>query len=176
MTTSGDARCWGNDEYGEATPPAGVSFASVSAGAEHTCGVTTSGAAVCWGERFAVRATLPSGPPSLAGRAGGVEPKPSYLSFASVSAGGSHTCGVTTSGAAVCWGERFAVRATLPSGPPSLAGRAGGVEPKPSYLSFASVSAGGSHTCGVTTYMARPRRRPGNPSHPSAPAGATRAG
>ena len=32
VTTSGDALCWGDDDYGQATPPAGVSFASVSAG------------------------------------------------------------------------------------------------------------------------------------------------
>lgn len=29
---------------------AGVEFASVSAGFEHSCGVTTAGAAYCWGE------------------------------------------------------------------------------------------------------------------------------
>ncbi|MCY4114372.1 MAG: hypothetical protein OXG33_10600 [Chloroflexi bacterium] len=51
--------------------------------------------------------------------------------FASVSAGGVHTCGITTNGLVVCWGNDDHGQATPPAG------------------EFASVSAGGSHTCGV---------------------------
>ena len=53
--------------------------------------------------------------------------------FASVSAGGIHTCGVKTDGSVACWGYDDSGQATPPSG------------------EFASVSAGGSHTCGVKT-------------------------
>ena len=52
--------------------------------------------------------------------------------FASVSAGGGHTCGVRRDGAVACWGDDGEGQATPPGG------------------EFASVSAGGGHTCGVT--------------------------
>ena len=41
VKSDGTVVCWGNDEWGQATPPPGE-FASVSAGRLHTCGVRTS--------------------------------------------------------------------------------------------------------------------------------------
>ena len=46
--TDATVECWGHDEYGQATPPAGT-FSQVSAGEHHTCGVRTDGSVVCWG-------------------------------------------------------------------------------------------------------------------------------
>ena len=73
-------------------------FISVSAGSDHTCGVTTDGAVVCWGSDRYGRASPLGG------------------EFTSVDAGGRHTCGVTTDGAIVCWGEDFYGQASPPSG------------------------------------------------------------
>ncbi len=74
-------------------------FARVSAGLQHTCGVTTAGAAYCWGGdstgQLGDGTRLSRFSPVLV--LGG-------LSFAVVSAGSAHTCGVTTAGAAYCWG------------------------------------------------------------------------
>ena len=53
--------------------------------------------------------------------------------FASVSAGGAHTCLVKADGSVECWGDNEFGQATPPGG------------------SFASVSAGFFHTCGVKT-------------------------
>ena len=48
VRTDGSVECWGNDRFGESTPPSGE-FASVSAGDGHTCGVRTDGSVECWG-------------------------------------------------------------------------------------------------------------------------------
>ena len=86
VTTDGSVECWGNDEWGQSTPPSG-GFASVSAGGYHTCGVRTDGSVECWGNDGEGQSRPPSG------------------EFASVSAGAAHTCGVRTDGPVECWGN-----------------------------------------------------------------------
>jgi alpha-tubulin suppressor-like RCC1 family protein len=69
------------------------------------------------------------------------------LSFRQVSAGGGHTCGVTTDDRAFCWGNNLSGQLGAgPVGDFSLTPVtvAGG-------LRFRSVSVGSHHTCGVTT-------------------------
>jgi alpha-tubulin suppressor-like RCC1 family protein len=113
LTAGGAAYCWGGSLYGELgngtttrslTPVAvsgGVAFATLSASYGTTCGVTTSGAAYCWGWNGSGQ--LGTGTSTL------IYPTPvpvsGGLTFATVSAGNLHTCGVTTQGAAYCWGD-----------------------------------------------------------------------
>lgn len=63
-----------------------------------------------------------------------------------VSAGSRHTCGVTPSGVAYCWGDNS-------SGQLGNGTTTNSATPVPvsGALSFASVSAGGNHTCGATS-------------------------
>src|SRR6266566_2068549 len=68
------------------------------------------------------------------------------VTFASVNGGYVHTCGVTTGGAAYCWGDNFFGQL----GDGTTAGRTTPV-PVAGGLRFAAVSAGSFHTCGVTT-------------------------
>ncbi len=136
--------------------PGGLSFASVSAGYVHDCGVTTAGGAYCWGENYygelgdgtTTNSTTPV-------------PVTGGLTFASVSAGGDHTCGVTTAGAAYCWGMNTLGELGIgtSTGPEQCENGgsyacstvpvavAGG-------LTFQSLSVGGNGTCGVTTTSA----------------------
>jgi alpha-tubulin suppressor-like RCC1 family protein len=68
------------------------------------------------------------------------------LVFTSVSAGYSHTCGVTKEGAAYCWGDNS-------DGEFGNGTTASSITPVPvaGELPFATVTAGNIHTCGVTT-------------------------
>ncbi len=68
------------------------------------------------------------------------------LSFRQISAGGFHSCGVTTENVAYCWGANFSGELgdgtlTTRSRPVRVAGG----------LRFRAVSAGSSYTCGLTT-------------------------
>lgn len=130
-------------ELVEATSaPFGISltFAKVSAGTGHTCGVTTTRVAYCWGGNGSGQlgdgtTTFAPSPVAVAGG----------LHFASVDAGNGTTCGVTTAGAAYCWGGntdgQLGDGSTSDRSSPVAVG--GG-------LTFAMVSAG-VQTCGVTT-------------------------
>ena len=117
LTTSGAAYCWGWNFSGQLgdgtttgpqlvpTPVAGdLTFAAVTAGTFYTCGLTPSGAAYCWGDNKSGELGDGTTTPRLV-----PTPVTGGLTFAVVSVGvGSspdkHTCGVTTGGAAYCWG------------------------------------------------------------------------
>jgi len=94
--------CWGSSYLGALTQiGSGLSFATVSSGRYHTCGVTTGGTGYCWGgDQFGQRgdsgAVVSGNTPVRV--AGG-------LTFTVISAGIMHSCGVTPSGAAYCWGN-----------------------------------------------------------------------
>lgn len=64
-----------------------VTFVSVSAGSDHTCGVKSDGTVACWGANTYGESSPPIG------------------SFASVSAGEYSTCGVKADGIVACWGD-----------------------------------------------------------------------
>jgi Big-like domain-containing protein/Regulator of Chromosome Condensation (RCC1) repeat protein/regulator of chromosome condensation (RCC1) repeat-containing protein len=109
LTVGGAAYCWGAiniDDYPPITVPGAVAgghtFASLSASRDHACAITTSGVAFCWGNNSHGQLGNGSTASSLVPVAvsGG-------LTFSSVSVGGRFgpfTCGLTTSGAAHCWG------------------------------------------------------------------------
>jgi alpha-tubulin suppressor-like RCC1 family protein len=59
VETVGSIACWGDDTYGQTTPPADT-FKSVSTGGFHTCGVRSDGTIVCWGENAHGQITPPS--------------------------------------------------------------------------------------------------------------------
>lgn len=127
---------------GEGTAPkTPLSFSSVSAGGTYTCGITVTNLAYCWGAG-----------PALGNGSGGSSATPvpvsGGLSFSQVSvttSAGGHSCGVTPTGVAYCWGEN--TKGELGKGDTT-----GSSTPVPvsGGLAFISVSAGGGHTCGVT--------------------------
>ncbi len=98
LKTNGTLACWGDNSYGQASPPSGT-FVAVSAGAYLTCAIKTDGTLACWGEDFDGQTTPPSG------------------TFTAVSAGGYHTCAIKTSDSIACWGANdLPARLSAPSG------------------------------------------------------------
>jgi len=168
LTISGAAYCWGDNRRGKlgsgsgesssAVPVAvtgGRTFTSLSVGAWHTCGLTASGEVYCWGSNYYGQLGNGSMDTSAVPVAvtGG-------LTFAALSVGGFHTCALTAAGEAYCWGINrngelglgsdtgpnqcaTATPFPYPCSPTPLAVTGG--------LSFATLSAGGVHTCGLTT-------------------------
>src|SRR3989454_7590131 len=127
-----------------------LTFAAVSAGFVHTCGFTTAGAAYCWGANYFGQlgdgTTTQRTSPGAVGAA---------LTLAVASAGFQYTCGVTTAGAAYCWGYNPAgeLGDGQTSGPQLCYGQPCSTTPVAVLggLTFAAVSAGYAHACGVTT-------------------------
>jgi alpha-tubulin suppressor-like RCC1 family protein len=112
-----------------------ITFATVTSGYFHACGLAVGGKAYCWGENSdgqlgALHGILP-GPVS-----GG-------HTFGSLSAGRTHTCGITTAGASYCWGSGD-------HGELGFGGTARTSAPTQVTGSFAALSAGYSHSCAVT--------------------------
>ena len=132
---------------------AATDVVSVSAGDYHTCAVTSDGAVFCWGSGSYGRlgdgsATNRSTPVQVKGVGG-----EGFLSdVVSVSAGGIHSCAVTSDGAAFCWG--LGGNGELGNGLNSWSLTPVQVKPVvgEGFLSdVVSVSAGGYHTCAVTS-------------------------
>ena len=162
VTTTGDGYCWGWNYYGQLgdgtssgrwTPTrvaGGLKFVQISTGGglevyleAHTCGVTTTGAAYCWGGND-------WGEMGNGTWSDGANPSPvavlGGLTFQQISAGSDHTCGVTTSNAAYCWGSSG--QGQLGDG--SWGGPRTSPQPVAGGLSFARISAGRHFTCGLS--------------------------
>jgi alpha-tubulin suppressor-like RCC1 family protein len=127
LTTSGDAYCWpnrwANPPHLPRLVPGGLSFTSLSSGESHICGITNTGAAYCWGDNSSGQ--LGDGSVSTLGQGSTIPgPVTGGLTFVSISAGASHTCGITTTNIAYCWGANYEGELGDPSSP-------GGVVPFP---------------------------------------------
>ncbi|MGD0613111.1 MAG: hypothetical protein ABSB41_16555, partial [Anaerolineales bacterium] len=149
LKSDGTLACWGDNSYGQATPPGGT-FTQVSAGDLHTCGIKSDGTLACWGDNSDGQSTPPGGTflqvsagidhtcglksdGTLAcwGDNSDGQSTPPGGTFTQVSAGDLHTCGIKSDGTLACWGDNGQGQSTPPSG------------------TFTQISAGYEHTCGV---------------------------
>ena len=173
LTHDGTAYCWGQNSFGvlgDAVPlgqravtpvqvAGGLRFVAISAGAIHTCGLTAGGEIYCWGDNAVGQlgngTTTRSLTPVLAN--GGMK-------FRSLSASNgnnlyTHTCAITTSGQAYCWGANSegqlgttaTVGTCLPFGAGGASVSCSNVPvPVSGGLTFTSLGAGLNVSCGRT--------------------------
>ncbi|MEJ7810806.1 MAG: TonB family protein [Gemmatimonadaceae bacterium] len=180
LTARGEAYCWGSNEFGQlgsldaadscassqcSRSPVRVAtdlaFAAISAGRSHTCALTPVGDAYCWGADASGQAGMMIGDlacgdnwrvPACVSR-----PRPVVTRhrFATISAGGEHTCALTSDGAAYCWGSDD--RSQLGTAEPRMLCDRGNDRARCTHSPvavaredrFESISAGARHTCAV---------------------------
>jgi alpha-tubulin suppressor-like RCC1 family protein len=175
--TNGKAYCWGNPIFGDlgnpvvdtnhtvaqATPLAVVgslTVTSISAGSGYTCVVTTGGAGYCWGNN--IIGQLGDGTDSSRDAPVPVAPA-SGLTFSTIAVSRANdifstTCGVTSGGAAYCWGSGTNGQIGNPALPSCNVSFGNGHYPCSEVpmavtggLTFAALAVGDLHVCGVTT-------------------------
>ena len=154
LSTAGAAYCWGSNSEGAlgigSSSPAwtdsaklvagGQVFTSLAVGTIAVCGLTSGGTVYCWGSEVNGNGTTSTEYTPTAVQMSG-------LTFTAISMFGPHACGLTASGAAYCWGAND--HGALGSGSFSSSGATptivvGG-------LTFKTIMAGGTSTCGYTT-------------------------
>jgi len=119
-----------------------TTWANVSTGDSHTCGVRTDGTLWCWGYNRLGQLGLGSEAwtfttPTQVGTA---------TTWASVAAGYAHTCATRTNGSLWCWGDSSAGQLGLGSVAYSTTPAQVGTG-----TTWASVSTGYAHTCATRT-------------------------
>lgn len=154
LTASGGVKCWGDNgvtqlgdgsriERSSAVDVYGLDsgVVAIAAGAEHTCALTGGGGVKCWGSDSAGQLGDGPAPPGympvdVVGLSSGVT---------AITAGGGHTCALTSIGEMRCWGSNWRNQlgdGTLTSRDiPGSVGRLGS--------SVVAIAAGRAHTCAV---------------------------
>lgn len=167
----GQAWCWGDDFFGQLGRASGMGgsnvavkvrtgagaffddAAAISVGDFHSCAVDRDGGAWCWGigadGQLGNGLTDSSDAASRVRTGGGAADLLGGIT--EISAGGRHTCAVSTTGAAWCWGRN--ANGQLGTGNNTARQIATPVS-SPVGVQLARISAGGEHTCAVTTESA----------------------
>lgn len=168
LAATGLAYCWGSNQFDVLGPgfedlpssPIPVrlegvtAVRAVSAGMNGACVISDDQSARCWGSNTygeLGRGTLGMAQSSNPERLSGED------AFVQLSVGDAHTCGVSTTGEAICWGDNASGQLGAPTtescerygaDPTSCSTVPVAVE---GGHRFTEVSAGESHTCAVTT-------------------------
>ena len=150
--------CWGNNGSGRlgdgtqenrALPTlaaAEQAFSTVDAGGSHTCALTPEGAPYCWGYNGDGQV----GDGTYGNQQGGVAdrlvptPVATQFAFREVHTGGYHSCGLTTAGAAYCWGDNNVWQVGNGAPPQDVTVPTAVLDAS----TFTTMEVGGGHSCG----------------------------
>jgi alpha-tubulin suppressor-like RCC1 family protein len=164
LTALGRVFCWGADSNGQLGDNAtngdalrpilvsasGLYFSQIIAGENHTCALTGSGQPYCWGANGSGQL----GDNTTAGRDMATAVVMTELttgeSFYTLAAGGAHTCAMTNTGKAYCWGlnsnKEIGDNTTINRLKPTavtLTNLTGGE-------TFKRLALGAAHSCGIS--------------------------
>ena len=121
-----------------------ISVSQVSMGESHTCVLSTTGTVYCWGENTAGQ--LGREPSALTFSAAPLKVNAPNIRFTQISAGMNHTCALSVSGTAYCWGFNWSGQLGIDSTLRYVAMPSAVVGGK----RFKSVFAGAYSTCGLS--------------------------
>ncbi len=92
VTDEAQAKCWGDNNSGQASVPQNLGrVTAIAAGSDHSCAVTESGTVQCWGSDEAYQLDVP-------------ESVSRWGKVLQITAGDYHTCVLTEERIAECWG------------------------------------------------------------------------
>jgi len=180
LTPAGQAYCWGDNRSGQlgtgspssvpVTTPVPVAQGSLVfktigigyvgrpelPGAENTCALTTSGQAYCWGDNsYGELGVGPVSGPVASPTFGGISAVPVAVqgghTFSSLAVGDGFSCGLDSTGQALCWGfDRWgqlgrgsAAGDFRPNPIPALVEQGG--------VAYSVISGGNNFTCALST-------------------------
>lgn len=153
LASNGGTYCWGWNAYGQlginsttqtnapAIRAGANNYRDVAAGYDHSCAIRDNGAGYCWGWNLIKQLAVLSlniyedTPMAITGG----------LTFTSITAGASFTCGIRDNGVIYCWGTNLL--GAMGNGLPGI----DNIIPLPttSALKFRQISAGTNHVCGL---------------------------
>jgi alpha-tubulin suppressor-like RCC1 family protein len=121
------------------------SLTPTATGYNHTCALATSGKAFCWGG-YTGQWNVGQLGRSVGGTTDTPDTVATNLSFTALAAGRFHTCGISDTGEAYCWGlNDFGQLGDGTTANRSLPTRVDGA------LTFTAIAAGINHSCGLTS-------------------------
>ena len=172
VTDTKTVKCWGkgrsgqlgNGETSDSAAPLDVrasaadaspltEIAAVSSGTQHTCALTTAGTVKCWGNgawgRLGNDQTADSASP-VDVHASATDSSP-LSGIVAISSGYSHTCALTNTHSAKCWGEGWSGQlgnGTVVSSSTPVEVRASRTDGT-ALTGIVALSSGGKHTCAL---------------------------